>query len=104
MLNQPGHWAKYYPGSPEEQALQRHYSYSDRIRYYWTTPEARAAVDALMLRLGDRVLPETLISQYLAAAWPEVRDGSVSPKARDLVLAAVSRMLKTYARACSGRP
>ena len=103
MLNQPGHWAKYYPGSPEEQALQRHYSYSDRIRYYWTTPEARAAVDSLMARLADRVLPETLISQYLAAAWPEVRDGSVAPKARDLVLAAVSRMLKTYARACSGR-
>ena len=102
MLSQPGHWARYYPGSPEEQALQRHYSYSDRIRYYWTTPEARNAVDVLMARLGNRRLPETLISQHLAAAWPEVRDGRVDPRANSLIDAAIHRVLKHYAMACIG--
>lgn len=100
MLSQPDHWAKYYPGSPEEQALQRHFSYSDRIRYYWATPEARAAVDALMARLGGKPLPETLISQYLALAWPEVRAGLTAPTASALAHAAITRMLRNYAGAC----
>ncbi|MBB1251036.1 D-tagatose-bisphosphate aldolase, class II, non-catalytic subunit [Rhizobium sp. G21] len=100
MLRQPGHWAKYYPGTAEEQALHRHFSYSDRIRYYWALPEAKAAIDALMKRLGDKALPETLISQHLAAAWPEVRTGLTAPTARSLARAAVTRMLRIYAAAC----
>ena len=102
MLSQPAHWEKHYSGSSEDQALQRHYSYSDRIRYYWNRPEARAAVDALMASLKHRRLPETLISQHLAAAWPEVRDGRVEPKADRLVEAAIRRVLMTYAMACQG--
>ncbi|WP_315974444.1 class II D-tagatose-bisphosphate aldolase non-catalytic subunit [Devosia neptuniae] len=34
-LMQPEHWQHYYPGDTVEQRLQRHYSYPDRIRYYW---------------------------------------------------------------------
>jgi D-tagatose-1,6-bisphosphate aldolase subunit GatZ/KbaZ len=100
MLSQPGHWAKYYPGTPEEQALQRHFSYSDRIRYYWATPEAQTAVAALMHRLGDRTLPETLISQHLAAAWPEVRTGLIAPTAQALARGAIMRVLRIYAAVC----
>src|SRR5690349_2049525 len=35
MLEKPGHWKAHYPGTLEEQRVQRHFSYSDRIRYYW---------------------------------------------------------------------
>ncbi len=31
MCDKPGHWARYYPGTPAHQRLQRHFSYSDRI-------------------------------------------------------------------------
>ncbi|MDY0870999.1 D-tagatose-bisphosphate aldolase, class II, non-catalytic subunit [Dongia rigui] len=100
MTAEPAHWEKYYPGTAGEQRLQRHYSYSDRIRYYWAHPVAQKAVAALMARLGDAALPETLISQYLAAAWPEVMSGVTRPTAPALVQAAIRRVLKSYAAAC----
>jgi D-tagatose-1,6-bisphosphate aldolase subunit GatZ/KbaZ len=100
MLAEPNYWAKYYLGTADEQRLQRHFSYSDRIRYYWTHPVAQAAVAELMSRLGDRPLPETLISQHLATAWPEVMSGATKPTAPALVEAAVRRVLVMYAGAC----
>jgi D-tagatose 6-phosphate 4-epimerase len=100
MLDSPGHWARYYHGTPDHQRLQRHYSYSDRIRYYWTTAEAQKAVDDLMSLLGNGPLPETLISQHLAAAYPEVMARKVAPTATALLTAAVTRALRPYFAAC----
>jgi D-tagatose-1,6-bisphosphate aldolase subunit GatZ/KbaZ len=100
MIEEPTYWEKYYPGTADEQRIQRHFSYSDRIRYYWTHPVALQAVDTLMARLGDTALPETLISQHLATAWPEVMAGSTKPTAPALVQAAVTRVLRDYADAC----
>lgn len=48
MREEPANWGKYYHGSADEQRLQRHFSYSDRIRYYWPHPKVAAAVDELM--------------------------------------------------------
>ena len=85
MLENPAHWRSHYPGTPEEQRLQRHFSYSDRIRYYWPDPRAVAAVDRLMDRLGERDIPQTLISQYLSRLYPSVLAGSgLAPAARPL--------------------
>ncbi|WP_426127788.1 D-tagatose-bisphosphate aldolase, class II, non-catalytic subunit [Pararhizobium sp. PWRC1-1] len=100
MQAEPGYWANYYPGSPDEQRIQRHYSYSDRIRYYWSHPTAQKAVRELFARLGDRPLPETLISQHLAIAWPEVMAGLTEPNASSLVSSSISRTLRRYATAC----
>ena len=44
MLAEPKYWLDYYRGAPEQQRLLRHYSYSDRIRYYWPAEDAKAAV------------------------------------------------------------
>ena len=84
MLANPGHWQKYYHGTPDELRLQRHFSYSDRIRYYWPEPGAQAAVDRLLARLDGRRIPETLVSQYLGALYPDVASGQISPEAGDL--------------------
>src|SRR5262249_18427135 len=65
MLREPGNWRKYYEGGPNEVKLQRHFSFSDRIRYYWPRPEAQTAVDRLFAKLGEQPIPEPLISQYL---------------------------------------
>lgn len=100
MLSEPGYWEKYYPGTAGEQRIQRHYSYSDRIRYYWTHPTAKKAVADLMMRLGNRTLPEPMISQYLATAWPEVMNGTTKPTADGLLQASVRRVLQIYAAAC----
>lgn len=100
MQAAPGNWDKYYHGTDAERALQRHFSYSDRIRYYWPDPAAVQAVAALFDLLGDRDLPETLIGQYLGGLYPDVRAGRLRPRARDLALAAVDRLTQDYVAAC----
>ncbi|WP_288949034.1 D-tagatose-bisphosphate aldolase, class II, non-catalytic subunit [uncultured Paracoccus sp.] len=100
MLDAPGNWDRYYHGSDAERALQRHFSYSDRIRYYWPQPAAEQAVSALFALLEGVDLPETLISQYLGGLYPDVRAGRLPPRARDLVLAAVEKLAQDYVAAC----
>jgi len=96
MLEKPGYWKAHYPGTLEEQRVQRHFSYSDRIRYYWPDPRAVGAVERLMKRLEGRAIPETLISQYLARVYPAVVTGKVAPEPRALCLAAVDAALDPY--------
>ncbi len=104
MRAKPGHWAKYYPGTADHQHLQRHFSFSDRIRYYWNDPLAADAVTGLLTLLGDMALPEPLISQYLSASSPDVMTGQVAPTAPSLIRATISRVLQTYDRACTPGP
>jgi len=96
MLADPAHWQGHYFGNAEEQRLQRHFSYSDRIRYYWPQPDAAAAVTRLLDSLDGIALPETLISQYLARLHPGVLAGGLSPEARALCLAAIDKALDPY--------
>lgn len=102
MLAAPANWDRYYEGSDAERGLQRHFSYSDRIRYYWPQPEAAAAVAALFALLDGVTLPETLIGQYLGARYADVRAGKLAPEAKTLVLAAVEAMMRDYIAACGG--
>ena len=100
MLREPGNWQKYYEGTPDDLRLQRHFSFSDRIRYYWPHATAQQAVDDLFARLGDRVIPNPLVSQYLGALYPLVEDGSLVATPRNLALASVVQVLERYDRAC----
>jgi D-tagatose 6-phosphate 4-epimerase len=100
MRAEPVHWQKYCHGSVAVQALQRHFGYSDRIRYYWQAPVAQRAVADLLGRFGPTPVPETLVSQHLAAAWPEVTSGRLIPTAPALLRAAVTRSLAPYLDAC----
>jgi D-tagatose-1,6-bisphosphate aldolase subunit GatZ/KbaZ len=101
MLERPENWDRYYHGTPAEQRLQRHYSYSDRIRYYWPDDEVADAVSELISIFDGRTIPETMISQYLKAVYPGVRAGQVEPTAMGLILASVGLVLKDYHQACS---
>lgn len=96
----PNNWEKYYHGTADEQRLQRHFSYSDRIRYYWPNPEITSAINALFALLDGVEIPETLISQYLQGSYERVRDGKVRPYAHDLSIAAVDAVLDIYFKAC----
>ncbi|PJI91871.1 tagatose-bisphosphate aldolase noncatalytic subunit [Yoonia maricola] len=101
MIAHPEHWQGYYHGSADNQRLQRHFSYSDRIRYYWATSEAEALVQDLIARLADKPIPETLISQYLPMAWPGVMSGAQDPTAAALLKGSVQRVLTIYDQACN---
>ncbi|MES0157708.1 D-tagatose-bisphosphate aldolase, class II, non-catalytic subunit [Mesorhizobium sp. M0018] len=99
MLASPDNWQKYYPGTPDEQRVQRHFSFSDRIRYYWPTPDAQHAAQTLLDFLGDRDIPRPLISQYLGQLDAEVAAGRIEPVAYDLLIGSITRVLDSYGRA-----
>jgi D-tagatose 6-phosphate 4-epimerase len=101
MLRQPKHWATHYHGDAAALKILRHYSYSDRIRYYWPEPEAVAAVDALFTRLDGLTIPEPLISQYLPRFYDRVSTGVLAATAHGLAIEAVRDVLRIYAAACA---
>lgn len=97
MLAEPKNWQSHYPGAPAEQHVLRHYSYSDRIRYYWPHPVAEGAVAHLFAALEGRAIPETLVSQFLpraASAGALTAEGHVGH--------AIERVLADYAAAIRG--
>jgi D-tagatose-1,6-bisphosphate aldolase subunit GatZ/KbaZ len=102
MLAQPAFWQPYYSGESWEQHVLRHYSYSDRIRYYWPAEQARAAVARLFAALDGIAIPPTLRSQFLPRLSREEGSHAAPSTARELVMAAIDDVLATYAVACSG--
>ncbi len=99
MVDVPGSWSGYYHGDETALRIQRHFSYSDRIRYYWTRPEAEAAVAALLSALSGVRIPETVLHQYLPTIVPQEAD-----RAEDILIAAVDRVLAIYDGAAANRP
>ena len=95
MLARPAYWQGHYHGDADHVRVQRHFSYSDRIRYYWPDPDVQRAVAALLQRLGSTNVPETLISQFMPGSLGPFRAGLKAPRA--LVMAAVGDVLDLYA-------
>ena len=98
MQEAPAGWRDYYRGDEVERWVQRHYSYSDRIRYYWPDDGARAAVDELRDRLDGRTVPEPVLSQFVPNR--SGRDGAADFDG--VQLAAVRHVLRLYDRAATG--
>jgi D-tagatose-1,6-bisphosphate aldolase subunit GatZ/KbaZ len=95
MLAAPENWQKYYSGSEHDKWLQRHFSLSDRIRYYWPQPAVRKAVDDLLARLDEREIPAPLLHQY----FPELGMQNEAAHARGLLVGSVTRVLRFYSEA-----
>ena len=102
MLDAPGYWKGHYSGSAEEQRRLRAFSYSDRIRYYWTVPAVQSAVEKLIANLSGVEIPETLLSAYLPVQYAAVRAGKFTKTPLELVLDASQSALRPYAEACFG--
>jgi D-tagatose-bisphosphate aldolase class II non-catalytic subunit len=97
MLASPGYWNRHYDGNEAEKRLLRHYSLSDRIRYYWAMPEARAAVDRLIEALLGRRVPMPLFRQHLPGA-EHFADTPLDPA--EVLIWRVGQSMKTYHGAC----
>ena len=54
MNANPGYWRDYYSGTDEELELLKIYSYSDRIRYYWSDEQVVAALARLIESFKQR--------------------------------------------------
>lgn len=101
MLKNPENWEPYYAGSQSEQKLLRLYSYSDRIRYYWTYPEIVAAVERLISNLSGARIPGSMLSRYLPMQYLRLRKGEISADPESLIIDKIRDVLRMYAAACS---
>lgn len=97
MQAQPDHWRRHYHGTENEQRLLRHYSLSDRIRYYWASPEAQAAVARLYDALRGQSVPLPLFWQHMPDAQA-FADAPLDPET--VLISRVSRSLAAYHAAC----
>ena len=101
MLEDPGYWAPYYEGTPDEQRIARKYSYSDRVRYYLPNPQIVAATDKLFGNLDNIGIPLPLLSQYLPDQYKRVRAGLLDTSTRSLAMDHVRDAIRPYATACA---
>lgn len=84
MLKNPVYWEKYYRGDHSEKLLARYYSFSDRCRYYFSSPEIREAMERLF-RNFDLLRPSlNVVHQFLPAA-SEAFMGRDYPTGRQLI-------------------
>lgn len=98
MLDAPAEWERHYSGSPAVQALLRHYSLSDRIRYYWLQEGAAEAVDRLRAALQGQSVPMPLFWQH----WPAAaRFADVPLEVDALLIWRVTQSLASYHAACN---
>jgi D-tagatose-1,6-bisphosphate aldolase subunit GatZ/KbaZ len=94
MLESPGNWQKYYPGTREEQAFKRRYSYSDRCRYY--LPLLGDVIGKLLGNLSSVKIPVSLLSQFMPVQAARVRDGALSCDPKTLLLDRVGDCIDGY--------
>ncbi len=96
MIQTPEHWMGYYAGSQQEVALQRHFSLSDRIRYYWQEPTVQDAVNKLFANLSTAEVPIGLSTQFFGGL--EFLKDSGGPG--NLAAAHIHKAVSRYYQAC----
>lgn len=96
MSDNSDHWTPYYRGDEDVVEQLKYFSYSDRIRYYWTVPGVRQALDKLFSNLNSKALPETIVSQYF-----QDRDfGTLGVPAEQLAADHIAQCIGRYYKAC----
>lgn len=95
LLNHPKRWASYYHGTPEQQKLLRHYSLSDRVRYYWGEPKLQDAVKALLAQFENQTIPYGVAHQFL----PVATENAKTLTAHELIMEHIQWALLPYLNA-----
>ncbi len=100
MIDRPQYWQKFYQMDEKEQPLYRHFSYSDRIRYYWPDEKVQAATERLLSNLESTHIPLPLISQFLPEQYHLIRSGKLDNAPKELIKSKIKQVTDTYAQAC----
>lgn len=100
MRHDPRYWQAYYV-EVDRQSFDLQFSLSDRIRYYWNTPEVARACAQLLGELSRVGMPLTLVSQYLPIQYEAIRAGRLVNDPRSVVLDGIAQVLRHYADACN---
>lgn len=84
MLADPKYFQKHYHGTPEEIALKRKFSFSDRSRYYMPQASVQKAL-AVLFKNFENGVPLGLLSQFMPIAYTKVREGTLSNDPMSLI-------------------
>ena len=95
MVADPKYYKKHYHGTPEEIAIKRKFSFSDRCRYYLPLPEVQTAIDTLFANFAQGV-PLNLLSQFMPIQYTKVREGTLHNDPRSLVFDRVANNIDEY--------
>ncbi|MBT3360100.1 MAG: class II D-tagatose-bisphosphate aldolase, non-catalytic subunit [Rhodospirillales bacterium] len=96
MDRNPGDWQSYYEGPHAEVAVLRHFSLSDRVRYYWQETEVRSALDRLFTNLSNVTIPQGLITQFFG----NLEFGELPESNASLCAGHIQRAVSRYYTAC----
>jgi D-tagatose-1,6-bisphosphate aldolase subunit GatZ/KbaZ len=100
MLRNPVHWRAYYQQDVTSQAFSLQFSYSDRVRYYWSDAKVQIELDLLLSNLAAKGIPLTLISQYFPEQYNGIRTGELGCNPDDLIEQHIGKVLRMYSGAC----
>ncbi len=96
MKANPSYWNKHYSGNENEIHLALNFSYSDRIRYYWSNSTISKLVKQLIRNLNEVKIPESLLSQFLPVQYQEIRDGKIENNSKSFIISKISEVLSIY--------
>lgn len=99
MNAQPEFWQDYYSGTGQALKTLKIFSYSDRIRYYWTDKTVVKALTSMLESLEMQHLPETLVSQ----AFMGLEFGEMPTDPETLIERHIQRCIARYFEA-AGQP
>ena len=102
MKVNPKYWQNHYSGSENEIYLALNFSYSDRIRYYWTNSTVKHSVNLLIDNLTKLGIPESLVSQFLPNQYSELREGKINNNPKDFIRSKIFEILSVYHFAVGG--
>lgn len=94
MTDDPKYWQAYYQGDESALKIARHFSLSDRIRYYLPYPEIDQAIKKMIANFEGIEIPTPLLSQYAPSALG-------AKKASQVTDAFVSEVVELYEAAVS---
>lgn len=98
MQAKPDHWSRHYHGTSARTEVMRHYSLSDRIRYYWPDPEAKSAVAHLFDVLQNLQISHPVMERHMPWA-ADLADTKIDPQA--VVIKRIRSVLDSYHSACT---
>lgn len=100
LLDEPKYWKSYYGDKHSTIINNLHYSFSDRIRYYWSEPRIQNAFNLLISNLRANPIPLSMLSQYMPKQYQKVSEGIIDLEPTTLVIDKIQEVVEMYSKAC----
>lgn len=100
LLDNPKYWAAYCGDNHSTIMTNLHFSFSDRIRYYWTDARIQAALKKMCANLDEVGIPLSVLSQYLPHQYVRVSNGLLTLTPHELLVDKVREVVEKYSNAC----